>query len=705
MQHEFKISKEAIDLKGREFSLETGMWARQADGSIVLRWGKMLIMANATGAKKAAEDLDFFPMTIEYREKYYAAGRFPGGFLKRENRPSDKEILISRVTDRPIRPLFPENFTNEVQVFINLLSHEKNQSPDVHAITAASAALTISQLPFEGPVAGVRVARVAGKFILFPTKDELAVSDINLALAGTEKAVTMIEGLADEASEADMLAAVKFGHEEIKKLCALQNKLREKCGKPKMVVPEKPDHSDFKKHIDSIGKDAMKKANEIKGKFDRQNAIDAAKKLIIEAIEKELNGDTSTEAEKKRKLAKNFAEELEVDIVRDQIFHDGLRADGRKLDEIRPISISIGVLPAAHGSALFTRGETQSLGVVTLGTENNAQSTDDVDGDSSSRFYLHYNFPPFSVGEVRRYSGPGRREIGHGKLAENSLAPCVPSADKFPYVMRVVSEIFESNGSSSMASVCSGSLALMDAGVPMKRAVAGVAMGLITNKDKFAVLSDIAGLEDHFGDMDFKIAGTTQGITGFQLDTKVQGIGYDIMEKAINQAKAGREHILAIMEKSLSAPRSELNENAPRITMLTIDKERIGELIGPGGKNIRSIVERTGVEINVDDYGNVKIASNDAESSNKARMIIEGQFAEAEIGKIYHGTVRKITDFGAFIEILPGRDGLCHISKVSSQRIANVSDVLKEGEKVKVKVLAVDRQGKISLSIRDAEQD
>lgn len=703
MQHDFKIHKESVLVNGQSYELETGKWARQADGSVLLRWGDMLIMANATGAKKAAEGLDFFPMTVEYREKYYAAGKFPGGFIKREGRPSDKEILVSRVIDRPIRPLFPENFTNEVQVFITLLSAQKNFSADVHAITAASAALCISGLPFDGPVAGVRIARVAGKFILFPNRDEIKASDINLALAGTAKAVTMIEGSADEASEEDMLAAVKFGHQEIIRLCAMQEKFKAKAGKPRMAVPEKPDHSVLVEKIRALGLADMKAANAVKGKFDRQAAIDATKEKILQNLQKEFSSLPPEEAEKQEKIAKTLIDELEVDIVREQIFHEGIRADGRKLDEIRPISIEVGVLPSAHGSALFTRGETQSLGVLTLGTEGNAQDTDDVEGESSSRFYLHYNFPPYSVGEVRRYSGPGRREIGHGKLAENSLAAVIPDADRFPYVMRVVSEILESNGSSSMASVCSGALALMDGGVPIKAPVAGVAMGLITNGEQFAVLTDIAGLEDHFGDMDFKIAGSAKGITGFQLDTKVQGISYEIMEKAMHQAKQGRLQILKLMTEVLDRPRPQLKDNAPRISTMTIERDRIGELIGPGGKNIRAIIEKTGVEINVDDSGLVQIASSDAESARRARAMIEGQFAEAEIGKTYEGTVRKITDFGAFIEIMPGRDGLCHISKVSTQRIANVADVLKEGQKVRVKVLAIDRQGKISLSIRDAE--
>lgn len=703
MQHNFIVHKESVDVSGKLYELETGKWARQADGSVLLRWGDMLLMANATGAKKAAEGLDFFPMTVEYREKYYAGGKFPGGFIKREGRPTDKEILTSRVIDRPIRPLFPDNFTNEVQIFITLLSAQKNYSADVHAITAASAALAISGLPFDGPVAGVRVARVAGKFLLFPNKDEIKESDINLALAGTIKAVTMIEGSADEASEEDMLAAVKFGHQEIIRLCKMQEAFKAKAGKPRMAIAEKPDHSALIQKIQGMGLADMKAANAVKGKFERQSAIDNTKKKLVEAMEKELATLSADEAEKQKKIVKTIIDDLEVDVVRDQIFHESLRADGRKLDEVRPISIEVGVLPGVHGSALFTRGETQSLGALTLGTESNAQGTDDVEGESSNRFYLHYNFPPYSVGEVRRYGGPGRREIGHGKLAENSLAAVVPDAQRFPYVMRVVSEILESNGSSSMATVCSGALALMDGGVPIKAPVAGIAMGLITTGDKFAVLTDIAGLEDHFGDMDFKIAGSTKGITGFQLDTKVQGISYEIMEKAIHQAKEGRLHILALMAQALDKPRAELKDNAPRISTLTIERDRIGELIGPGGKNIRSIIERTGVEINVDDNGLVQIASNDAESARKARSLIEGQFAEAEIGKTYEGTVRKITDFGAFIEIMPGRDGLCHISKVSQQRIANVADVLKEGQRVKVKVLAIDRQGKISLSIRDAE--
>lgn len=697
------LQKEVIQVRGKEYSFETGVWARQAGGSILLRWGKLVIMANATAAKQANEALDFFPLTVEYREKFYSTGKIPGGFIKREGRPSDKEILVSRLADRPIRPLFPETYKNEVQIFVTLLSSESKIGADVHAITAASAALMISDAPFDGPVAGVRVGRINGQFVLFPTVDELKESDINLALAGTPKAVTMIEGSANEVSEEDMLEAVRLGHEEIRRICEAQVALAEKAGKPKAAVPPKPDHSELDQYLRSIAFEALKAANAVKGKQARQEALDRVVSETFARLEQEWANLEEKERVTKLKIAKHLLEDMEVELVRNQIFYEKRRADGRALDEIRPISIEVGVLPGTHGSALFTRGETQSLGVVTLGTENDAQSVDDIDGESAHRFYLQYNFPPFSVGEVKRYSGPGRREIGHGKLAENSLQAVIPEQKKFPYVIRVVSEILESNGSSSMATVCSGSLALMDAGVPIKAPVAGIAMGLITQDDKFAVLSDIAGLEDHFGDMDFKVAGTEKGITGFQMDLKVQGISSEIMSQALTQAKAGRLHILAEMKKVIDKPRADLSDNAPRITTLRIDRDRIGELIGPGGKNIRAIIEKSGAEINVNDEGLVSIAATNGESAKIAREMIEGQFAEANVGAIYEGVVKAIVEFGAFIEILPGKQGLCHISKISEKRVTNVADVLKEGQKVKVKVLAVDRSGKISLSIKDAQ--
>lgn len=697
------LQKETLKIRDSEYSFETGVWARQAGGSIVLRWGKLVLMANATSAKDFNEDLDFFPLTIEYREKFYAAGRIPGGFIKREARPTEREIIISRVCDRPLRPLFPETFKNETQVFVTLLSTDGKNSGDVHTINAASCALMISPAPFQGPVAGVRVGRINGEFILFPTAAELLESDLNLALAGTTSAVTMIEGNSDNVDEKTMLEAIRLGHEEIKRICEVQKKLAEKISKEKINPPEPQDHSELLKEIREMVFEKMKSANAVAGKHARQEAIDAIIAETTDSFSKKYAEESSDVQARKLGIVKKLLEEIEVEIVRDQIFNDGIRADGRKLDEIRDISIEVNVLPGVHGSALFTRGETQSLGVATLGTENDTQNYDDVEGLSSSRFYLHYNFPPYSVGEVRRLSGPGRREIGHGKLAENALISQMPSEKSFPYVVRLVSEILESNGSSSMASVCSGSLAMMDAGIPVKNPVAGIAMGLITQGEKFAVLTDIAGLEDHFGDMDFKVAGTTSGITAFQMDTKVQGISYEVMEKALAQAKSARMQILEKMDQVISGPRSELSDNAPRITTLQIDKDRIGELIGPGGKNIRAIIEKSGAEINVNDSGVVTISTNNADAANMAREMIEGQFADAEVGEIYEGTVKKIVEFGAFIEILPGKEGLCHISKISDVRITNVKDVLKEGQAVKVKVTSVDRQGKIALSIKDAK--
>ncbi|MCS6983541.1 MAG: polyribonucleotide nucleotidyltransferase [Leptospiraceae bacterium] len=690
-----------IELKGQTFSIETGRWARQAGGSVVVRWGKMVLLATATVAKEPTEGIDFFPLTVEYREKFYSTGKIPGGFIKREGRPTDKEILVSRLADRPIRPLFPENFFQEVQVFVTLLSSASNLGTDIHAITAASAALMVSEAPFAGPVAGVRIGRLNGRFIFYPDLDELEKSDLNLALAGTEEAVTMIEGSAREVSEEVMLEAIQLGHQEIRKLCAIQKELAQKAGKPKLPVNPPEDHSELKKYLRQLAYDDLKKANAVRGKQARQAAVDEVFEQTLKKLENEWLNLEESERSQKLKIAAKLLQQMEVELVRQQIFQEKRRADGRALDEIRPLSIEVGILPGTHGSALFTRGETQSLGVVTLGTESDAQAVDDISGEISQRFYLQYNFPPFSVGEVRRYTGPGRREIGHGKLAENSLLAVIPEKEEFPYVIRVVSEILESNGSSSMATVCSASLALMDAGVPTKAPVAGIAMGLITEQDKYAVLTDIAGLEDHFGDMDFKVAGTEKGITGFQLDLKVKGITPEIMREALYQAKKGRLEILKAMKAVLPAPRPELSENAPRITTIQIDKDRIGELIGPGGKNIRAIIEKSGAQINIDDNGMVSIAATNGESARIARELIEGQFAEAEVGKVYEGVVKAVVEYGAFIEILPGKQGLCHISKISDRRVSNVADVLKEGQKVKVRVVSIDRTGKISLSMKD----
>lgn len=701
------MQSEAINLRGYDYTFETGKWAKQAGGSVVLRWNNLVLMSNATAAAEPKEGTDFFPLTVEYREKFYASGRIPGGFFKREARPSEKEILTSRLTDRPIRPLFPANFVNELQVFVTLLSTDTVYPAQIHAINAASAALMISNTPFFGPVAGVQVAHVDNEFIIFPNNEELKKSDINLILAGTKDAVTMIEGSALEVSEETMIEAIKAGHEEIKKICAAQIKLKEKAGKESMTVAEPEDLTELKNHIYSLAKTKMEEANKTQPKHVRQENIDKTKEEILQDLEKQWSQEQNSEEEnldKKLKNAAGILDDLEVDVVRDQIFNQSVRADGRKLDEIRPISIEVGVLPSTHGSSIFTRGETQSLGVVTLGTASSAQIIDDIEGESKQNFYLHYNFPPFSVGEVRRFTGPGRREIGHGKLAENALRGVLPSFDEFPYVLRIVSEILESNGSSSMATVCSGSLSLMDAGIPIKNAVAGIAMGLITDEksEKYAILSDIAGLEDHFGDMDFKVAGTKNGITAFQLDLKIQGIGTDIMSKAMEQAKKGRLEILEKMTTAIAQPREELSPNAPRLLSMKIDKDKIGELIGPGGKNIKMLTEKTGAEILIDEMGIITIASVDQEAAEKAKAMIEAQFREPEIDEIYEGPVKKITDFGAFIEILPGKDGLCHISKLANKRVEKVSDVLKEGDIVKVRVMGIDsKTGKISLSIKD----
>ena len=688
-----------------EYVFETGKWAKQANGSVVLKWKNIVLMSNATAASGAKEGADFFPLTVDYREKLYAAGEFVGGFHKREGRPSTKEILICRLVDRPLRPLFPKTFLNELQIFITLLSADQEHLADVHAISIASASLMASNIPFDGPVAGVRVGRVDGELVLFPSKEQMLKSDIDIILAGTLKAVTMIEGSASEVNEETMFEAVRFGHEEIKNICSAQEGLRKAVTSPPLEVPEEEDHTDLESEVRDLVFDKMQEANEGGDKHARQAAIDLVFEETLEKYENQWKSEGAlTEDETSQKLAvvKTLLGKIEVDIVRSQIFNKGIRSDKRKLDQVRPIQVELDVLPSAHGSAVFTRGETQSLGVVTLGSEANAQIVDNVDGESKNRFYLHYNFLPFSVGEVRRYGGPGRREIGHGKLAENALNSSIEQLNDFPYVIRIVSEILESNGSSSMATICSGSLALMDAGVPIKRAVAGIAMGLITEGEQYAILSDIAGLEDHFGDMDFKVAGTQEGITAFQLDTKVQGISDEIIQKALEQAKKGRLEILDVMNEAIREPRAEVSSRAPGIIMTKIDKSNIGGLIGPGGNNIRSLSEQTGAEIIVKDDGTVSIYSRVKESAEQAKSMIDNQFAEAKVGEVYNGTVLTLKDFGAFVEIMPGKSGLCHISKISHERVNDIGDLLSVGQKVKVKVIDVDRQGRLNLSIKDA---
>ncbi len=677
--------------------LETGKWAKQADGSIVYRSGNLVLLATVCATDDSKEGQDFFPLTCEYLEKMYAIGKFPGGYFKRESKPSEHEILISRLIDRPIRPMFPSGYFCEVQIIVQVLSSDKSISVAGHAINAASAALMVSDIPFSGPLAGVRIGRVDGKLIANPSTDKWPLSDMDLVVAGNADSIIMIEGEAKELSNKEILDALTFGHEYIKQFVALQNQIAKLVNNPKRDVKLKIMSADLMSKVRAFAFDKLTKANTNSDKLARSKEIKEINQSTVEHCLS--NGHTDDD----KKDIKNYLHELEAEVVRDLIFKEGVRYDGRKLEEIRPISVEIDVLPGVHGSAVFTRGQTQSLGVVTLGSISDNQRYENLEGVKEKTFMLHYNFPPFSVGEVKRQSGPGRREIGHGNLAERALKNMVPKFSEFPYVIRVVSEILESNGSSSMASVCSGSLALMAGGVPLKSSVAGVAMGLITsdNKNDFAIITDIAGIEDHFGDMDFKLAGTRLGITAFQMDLKITGVGINVLEKVFEQAERGRNHILNEMEKSISKSANELCKIAPRITIKTIPKDRIGELIGPGGKTIRSIIEQSRSDINIDDEGNITIASPDLDSSNKAIEIINGLFEEIQVGKIYQGKIKRIADFGAFVEILPGKEGLCHISKLDVKRVNSVRDVVKEGDIVSVKVIGVDRSGKIDLSRKD----
>lgn len=629
--------------------LETGNWAKQADGSVVYRCGNLVLLATVCATDDSKEGQDFFPLTVEYLEKMYAIGKFPGGYFKRESKPSEHEILISRLIDRPIRPMFPDGYFCEVQILVQVLSSEKQIPISGHAINAASAALMASDIPFSGPLAGVRIGRIDGKLIYNPPTDKMDQSDLDMVMAGTFDSIVMIEGESKELTNQEIMEALRFGHEYIKGCVTLQNKLSVELNRPKREIKLKLKSPERMKEVRDFAFERLQKANQNKDKLQRSKDI------------KEINSETLDTFQKKAipddeiKDIKSYLHELEAEAVRDLIFKEGTRYDGRSLEEIRPISVEVNVLPGVHGSAVFTRGQTQSLGVVTLGSISDNQRTENLEGVKEKTFMLHYNFPPFSVGEVKRQSGPGRREIGHGNLAERALKNMVPKFSEFPYVIRVVSEILESNGSSSMASVCSGSLALMSGGVPLKSSVAGVAMGLITSESKkdYAIITDIAGIEDHFGDMDFKLAGTRAGITAFQMDLKITGVGLEILEKVIEQAERGRNHILNEMEKAISSSAKELSKTAPRITMKTIPKDRIGELIGPGGKTIRSIIEQSKSDINIDDDGNVTIASPDLEASQKAIDIINGLFEEIQIGKIYNGKVKRIADFGAFVEILP----------------------------------------------------
>ncbi|WP_051180869.1 polyribonucleotide nucleotidyltransferase [Thermithiobacillus tepidarius] len=668
--------------------------ARQADGAVLVSLDETVVLVTAVGRPEVKPGQDFFPLTVNYQEKMFAAGKIPGGFFKREGRPTEKETLTSRLIDRPIRPLFPDGFMNEVQIIATVLSVDQKNDPDIPAMIGASAALAISGLPFHGPIGAARVGYVDGQYVLNPSYAELQQSKLDLVVAGTEQAVIMVESEARELPEQVMLDAILFGHEQMQAVIQLIQRLATEAGKPRWTWAPAAEDEDLQAAVAERAREAVAQAYGIHVKQERRERLAEIRTQVVT----ELAGEDPARADKIKKAFK----ELESTVVRSQILAGQPRIDGRDTRTVRPISIDTGILPRTHGSALFTRGETQALVVATLGTKQDQQIIDALEGETRERFMLHYNFPPFSTGETGMVGSPKRREIGHGRLARRAVAAVLPSEAEFPYALRVVSEILESNGSSSMASVCGASLALMDAAVPLKAPVAGVAMGLIKEGEQFAVLTDILGDEDHLGDMDFKVAGTAEGVTALQMDIKIQGITREILAQALEQAKEGRMHILGKMEEALPKPRQDLSMHAPRIITMRIHPDKIREVIGPGGKVIRGIIEETGASIDIEDDGTVHIASVSGEAGLAARKRIELITADVEVGRIYEGKVVKIMDFGAFVNILPGRDGLVHISQISQERVEDVHDYLKEGDMIKVKVLEVDRQGKIKLSMKEA---
>ncbi len=691
-----KYFRKELDWGGRKLILETGKVARQADGAIIASYGDTVVLATAVGARGVKPGQDFFPLTVNYQEKFFAAGRIPGGFFKREGRPTEKETLVSRLIDRPIRPLFPEGFRNEVQVIVTVLSHDLENDPDVVAMVAASAALTLSGIPFQGPVGAARVGYIRGEYVLNPTTEQREASELDLVVAGTHAGVLMVESEAQELSEEVMLGAVTFGHAQFQPVIEAIIALAEHAAKDPWDLPEESeDERVLKSRVDTLSRDALRDAYAEREKQLRHEKISTTKQKVAEALAAE-----GLDAEK----AKGLFKELEADIVRNAILDDGIRIDGRDTRTVRPIVAEVGVLPRSHGSALFTRGETQALVVATLGTGQDEQIIDAIEGEYREYFMLHYNFPPYSVGETGRIGSPGRLEIGHGKLAWRAVHPLLPSKEKFPYTIRVVSEITESNGSSSMATVCGTSLALMDAGVKLGRPVAGIAMGLIKEDRGFAVLSDILGDEDHLGDMDFKVAGTDVGVTALQMDIKITSITPEIMRIALNQAREGRLHILGEMAKALQGARDEVSQNAPRITVINVPKEKIRDVIGTGGKVIREIVEQTGCKIDIEDDGTIKIAATSDEQARKAIEKIRSLTSEPEVGTIYTGKVVKVADFGAFVNFFGNRDGLVHISELTQGRVARTADVVKPGDVVKVKMIGLDDRGKVKLSMRVVDQ-
>lgn len=694
------VKRVSVKVGNEELVFESGKIGKQANGCVYAVTSGSAVIATVCCGEAPSEPIDYVPVSVEYNEKYYAAGKIPGGFLKREGKPKDKEILVSRLIDRPMRPLFDKAFGREIQIVPTVVSSDMINTPDIIAINASSCAVTISDIPFNGPIAAVRIAKINGEYVVNPTFQQIPLASLDIVVAGTLDGITMVEGGAKEVQEDEMIEAINTAQGEIKRICEAQIEMRKLCGKEKLPLMEiKEEDDSWLKEIKDAAYPLVRDASFVKGKMKRYAALDEAHKVINEKF-KDIIGDD----EKRKAKVQGVYDDLEYEILRHSILYDGLRTDGRKVTEIRPITCEVGVLPSTHGSALFTRGETQSLAVTTLGTVSDEQLFDNIDGEKNySHFMLHYNFPPYSVGECGKLT-TGRREIGHGHLAQRALEAVIPSKEDFPYTIRVVSEIMESNGSSSMASVCGGCLSLMDAGVPIKKPVAGIAMGLITEGDdysKYVILSDILGEEDHLGDMDFKVAGTRDGITAFQMDIKIAGVTPEIMKKALSQAKEGRMHILSIMEGTLSSPREEVSENAPKILSLSVPNEKIGAVIGTGGKTIRSIGEQSGAEINIDDDGNIMIYGKNKAQAENAKALISSIIEEPEVGRIYHGTVKRITDFGAFIEILPGKEGLCHISKLSDKRIKNVREAVNEGDEINVKLIEVDRSGRLNLSYLD----
>ena len=691
----FDIVRKEIEWGGRTLTIETGRIARQADGAVLVSYGESSVLCTAVGEKQPKVGIDFFPLTVHYQEKTFAAGKIPGGFFKREGRPTEKEVLTSRLIDRPIRPLFHKSYRNETQVICTTVSHDLENDPDIAALIGASAALTISGIPFLGPIAAARVGYIDGEYVLNPTADQLKESELDLVVAGTSEGVLMVESEAHQLSEDIMLGAVMFGHEAYQEVIDLIISVAERAAKePRDVSEPSQEELDLKAKVRELGEAAIREAYTEKDKLTRQGKVSAAKAAVIEQL-----------SEEEQAGAGSALKALESDVVRRSILDTGNRIDGRDTKTVRPIDCQISILPRSHGSALFTRGETQGLVVATLGTGQDEQIIDALEGEYRQHFLLHYNFPPFSVGETGRIGFTGRREIGHGKLAWRALRPLLPAKEDFPYTIRVVSEITESNGSSSMATVCGSSLAMMDAGVPLKAPVAGIAMGLIKEDDGFAVLSDILGDEDHLGDLDFKVAGTTEGITSLQMDIKITSITKEIMEIALDQAKDGRIHILGEMAKAIDTSRNELSQHAPRITTMTIPTDKIRDVIGTGGKVIREICEVTGCKVDIDDEGLIKVASSDGEAAQKAIDWITSIVAEPEVGVIYNGKVVKVVDFGAFVNFFGSRDGLVHISELKNERVGQVTDVINEGDEVKVKVLGIDDRGKVKLSMRVVDQE